>query len=343
MKNSTLNLFNTKIHPGERLNLALPFPELFSCTALHMPIKVVHGKEAGPCVLIFAAVRDDELNGMEIINRLLQLKQFGHLRGTLIAVPVINIPGLFNQSKTLALAYETNLDNCFPGKPDGSYGERIAHVLTQELFIKADYCIELQTGSLNHDLLPQIYCNFAKSGNKDLAQCFGVPVITNIGDSQNSLQQTFEQLNIPHIIYKAGEAMRFDELAIQLGLLGVQSVMRHLDMWDLDETEKTPLIIDSIYSQDQEWLRAHFSGVLHSDLRLGQRIKNKQVLGYISDPFSADTGEQIKSTQDGVVVGINRNPLIHEGQTIFKIASFLDNSRAEIALEVWNDVVGLET
>ncbi|MDI9819240.1 MULTISPECIES: succinylglutamate desuccinylase/aspartoacylase family protein [unclassified Legionella] len=336
MKNSNLTFFNTTIHPGEISNLALPLPEFYSCSSFQMPIKIIHGKQAGPCLLIFSAVKGDELNGLEIINRLLKLKAIRHLRGTLIAIPVLNVLGLINHPKTLT--YETSLERCFPGHQLGSYGERIAHLFTQEILPKVDHCIELQTGSLNHDILPQIYCNLENPDSRRLAQQFAAPVITHVSKNDNSLRQTIENLTIPLLVYQAGEAMRIDETAISLGLSGIQNVMYQLGM-----LKQAPFSDNkdykSIFSQDQDWLRAPHSGVLHSDIVLGQMIKKGQTLGLISDPFSADTIEPVKSPRDGIVVGINRHPLIHEGQTLFKIASFIDNDRAEIALEAWNEVL----
>ncbi|KTD14017.1 succinylglutamate desuccinylase/aspartoacylase family protein [Legionella israelensis] len=333
MKNTNLNICDVTIHPGETANLALPLPEFYSCTSFYMPIKVVHGKEAGPCLLIFSAVKGDELNGLAIINRLLESEQLRHIKGTLIAVPVLNIFGLVAPPKVLS--QETSLDLCFPGQEHGSYDERLAHVFTQEILCKANYCIELQTGSLNHDILPQVYCNFDNAEGKRLAQQFGAPVITNVSTDNNSLRKTTEQLNIPLLVYQAGEAMRFDESAIALGLSGIQNVMQSLDM--LEENENDSDSFTSIFSQDQDWIRAHRSGILLSDVELGQMIKKGQKIAHISDPFSADKAETVKSPQNGVVVGINRHPLIHEGQTIFKVASFIDNDRAETALEAWGD------
>lgn len=334
MKNSNLSICDVTIHPGEIANLALPLPEFYSCTSFYMPMNVVHGKEAGPCLLIFSAVKGDELNGLAIINRLLESEELRHIKGTLIAIPVLNVFGLLAPPRTLS--QESGLDLCFPGLENGSYDERLAYVFTQEVLCKADYCIELQTGSLNHDILPQIYCNFDNKEGKRLAQQFGAPVITNVSTDNNSLRKTSEQLNIPLLVYQAGEAMRFDESAIALGLSGIRQTMQSLGMLD-SEKDSDSAAFTPIFSQDEDWVRAHRSGILLSDVELGQMIKRGQKIARISDPFSADKAETVKSPQNGVVVGINRHPLIHEGQTIFKVASFIDNDRAESALEAWGD------
>lgn len=330
MKNSKLTICNAIIHPGERVNLALPLPDFYSCTSFYMPIKVIHGKEAGPCLLIFSAVKGDELNGLEIINRLLESDKLSHMRGTLIAVPVLNILGLIGPSRA---HNDLNLERCFPGIENGSYGERIAHIFTQEILSKSDFGIELQTGSMNHEILPQIYCDLNNVESKRLAQSFKAPVITNVS-MQNNLRKTTEQLGIPMLVYQAGEAMRFDESAINLGLAGIYNVMETLNMLDPTNLNENN-IFKPVFSQDQDWLRAHRSGVLLSTVELGEKIQRGQPIGVISDPFSADTAEMLKAEHEGIVVGINRNPLIYEGQTIFKVATFIDTNRAEIALEAW--------
>ncbi|WP_019216653.1 succinylglutamate desuccinylase/aspartoacylase family protein [Legionella tunisiensis] len=298
-----------------------------------MPIKIVHGKESGPCLLIFSAAKGDELNGLEMINRLLESDKLSQMRGTLIAVPVLNILGLIGPLKA---HNDTNLERCFPGIENGSYGERLAYIFTREILSKSDYCLELQTGSINHDILPQIYCDLHNAESKRLAQSFKAPVITNVSTQNNSLRKTTEQLGIPLLVYQAGEAMRFNESAISLGLAGICNVMETLNMLDLPE-QNTKNMFKPIFSQDQDWIRAHRSGVFLSTVELGQRIQKGQRIGVISDPFSADTAEIVKAEHEGVVVGINRHPLIYEGQTIFKVASFIDNNRAESALEAWGN------
>jgi predicted deacylase len=335
MKNSNLTICDVTIQPGEVANLALPLPEFYSCASFYMPIKIVHGKEAGPCLLIFSAVKGDQLNGLEIINRLLESPQLRHIRGTLIAVPVLNVFGLVAPSRTLSS--ESRFERCFPGSVDGSFGDRLAYLFTQEILCKANHCIELQTGSLNHDILPQVYCNLNDASAKKLAKSFAAPVITNVVTENHSLRQTAEQLNIPLLVYQAGEAMRFNEAAISLGLSGILNVMQTLEMIPKQEETSGDTPFKPIFSQDQDWIRAHSSGVLLSDVELGQMIKQGQCIGRIKDPFSADTAERITAPHDGVVVGINRHPLIHEGQTIINVASFIDNDRAESALEAWGD------
>ncbi len=332
MKNTPLSICNEFIQPGEKANLALQMPDLYSCSPLYMPIKVIHGKKSGPCLLVFSTIDGNEMNGLEIVNRLIKSLDSDAINGTIIAVPVMNIYGLTHFPKILPSS--NSLSDCFPGSADGDFGERIAHILTHELIKKADYCIELDTGALNHNILPQVYCNFNNRKTKELAKSFQAPVITNVSLEGNMFRQTTESLNIPLLVYQAGEAMRFDENAIALGVNGISNIMKTLDILPKEDPIEE---FDPVFSQDEDWISAHRGGILHVHIELGQKVKKGERLGTISDPFSADIGEHVCALQDGVVVGINTTPLIHEGLSIFKMASFIDYSRAEDAIESWEE------
>ncbi|MBL4819045.1 MAG: succinylglutamate desuccinylase/aspartoacylase family protein, partial [Deltaproteobacteria bacterium] len=271
-----------------------------------------------------------ELNGLEIANRIIKSVSASQIRGTIIAIPVLNVYGLTHYPATSPTG--SNLETCFPGNEKGSYGERIAHLVTQEILKKADYCIELETGGWNHNILPQVYCNFDNKRAKELAKVFKSPVVTNVSLEGNHLRQTTEELQVPLLVYEAGEAMRFDENAITLGVDSIKNVMRKIDMLsDEPVQEVTP-----IFSKEEGWIIAHKGGILHPSVSLGQTIEKGDIIGTISDPFGADIVEPIKSPKKGIVVGVNTAPLIHEGLEIFKIASFSDYDKAETTIEEWD-------
>lgn len=332
IRNSALNICKESIQLGEKANLALQMPDFYSCVPLYMPIKVIHSKNPGPCLLIIATLNGNEMNGLEIVNRLINSLEAHEIAGTILAVPVVNVYGLTHHPKSMPSGEK--LVDCFPGQWDGKYGERIAHVLTTELIQKADYCLEIDTGSLNHCILPQVYCHFKNKKAKELAKVFQVPVITNLSPKANKLHQTLENLNITHIIYQAGEAMRFDEHAIRVGIEGIKNIMRSIDILPKEQPIEH---IQPVFSQDEDWITAHKGGILHVKVELGQMIKKGEFLGFISDPFSSELAEAVRATQDGIIVGINTTPLIHEGLSIFKIASFVDYDKAGDAIESWEE------
>ena len=330
MRNKKIKICNTNVHPGETANLALPLPEQYSCAPLYMPIKVIHGEKAGPCLVIFSVLKGVELNGLEIANRIIKTMTPAKIAGTIIAIPVMNIYGLTHYPAMLPTGKD--LTNCFPGEEAGSYGERIAYLITEEIFKKADYCIELQTGGLNHNILPQVYCDFNNQQTKALAKVFKAPVVTNVSVEGNRLRQTTEELHLPLLVYQAGEAMRFDENAIELGVNGIKNIMRAIDMLEKEPIQE----VSPIFSKEEDWILAHKAGILHTTVTLGQTIEQGETIGTISDPFGSDIIESVRSPQKGVVVGINTSPLIYEGLQIFKIAAFLDYDKAETVIEAWD-------
>lgn len=331
LNSNNIQICNATIHAGEKATLALPLPEQYSCSPMYMPIKVINGKHPGECLVALSTLQGNEFIGLDIINQLYDAIDPSELHGSLILVPVLNVYGLTHYPKTSPSG--GLLTDCFPGNENGSYGERIAHIFTQEILTKANYCIEFQTGSLNHDTFPHVYCNFDDKLTVKLARAFQAPVILEVETSASQFRQTTESLNIPLLVYQAGEAMRLDPVAIQIGLTGIKNILAKVGLIEGGfEKNSTPVV-----SKDDDWLLAPSSGILHTEVSLGQHIKKGEKIGRLSDPFSNENSTVITSQLDGVVVGINRTPLIQEGLSIFKIASFIDNERAQSFLEEWGE------
>ena len=160
-------------------------------------------------------------------------------------------------------------------------GKELHICFTEEILKKADYCIELQTGALDHNILPQVYCNFDNLRTKQLAKVFQAPVITNVTLDGNKLRQTTEELHIPLLVYQAGEAMRFNEDAISVGVSGIVNVMKAIDILPKDPITE----INPVFSRDEDWIRAHRGGVFYSDVSLGQMLKKGDTIGKITDPL----------------------------------------------------------
>jgi predicted deacylase len=334
MKNAPMKICNETIHPGETLSLALPLPELFTCAPMYMPIKIVHGKTSGPTILVTAAMHGNEVNGTEIINRLLDLDFINKLKGTLIAIPVLNVYGLLNRSRTLPSGME--LDRYFPGSETGSHAARLAHIFCEQILKKADYCIDLQTAELNFTNLPQVFVNSDNGQAKELAQHFGVPVISEVVVAEGSLREVTSDLGIPLLVYEAGEAMRFDEDAIKVGVRGIVNVMRKIGMLS-EDTEQPPVSTKSFFTRDIQWIRAAASGVSHTAMKLGDHVKKNEVVSTIKDTFGARENLTVTAPEEGIIVGINNLPLVHEGERLFLLATLPQVEEAASHLEEWQE------
>ena len=328
----TLKICNETIHHGEKLSLALPLPEIFSCAPLYMPIKVYHSKKPGPCLLLTAAMYGNEINGTEIIHRLFESNAFKKISGTIIGVPALNVFGLINRSRFLPGGI--NLDRCFPGSKTGTHAARMANLFIEEIFAKADVCIDLQSGDNSFINLPQLYVNFKDEQAKSLAQAFNAPVISNAVCEKGMLKTVAFKKKKPFMVYQAGEAMRFDENAIKFAIKGITNVMRKLDMLPDNQTKSNKPTI-SQFSDSNTMMYAPSSGIVRSKLKLGQRVAQNELLCVIEDPFGVAESIKITAPGDAIVVGKNSLPLIHEGESLFQLAYFNKIEKAMDNLAQW--------
>ena len=333
-KNSAIKVGDTLVKPGERATVRLPVADLYTGTSLAMPVHVVCGRREGPVLFVSAAIHGDELNGVEIIRRLLKRKALSSLRGTLLAVPIVNVHGFLDQSRYLP--DRRDLNRSFPGSRKGSVAARMASTFMHEIVDKADFGIDLHTGAINRSNLPQIRGNLDDEATSQLAKAFGAPVIVNSNVRDGSLRQCAADKGMPMLIYEAGEALRFDELSIRAGLRGTISAMRHIGM--LPSVKRTrpvsPVVADST-----SWVRAPDSGIVIQKVGLGSRVAAGQTLAIIGDPVGDDE-VRVEAPFDGIIIGRSNLPLAHEGDALFNVAAFKSVSRAEDRVEEFAAVHG---
>ncbi len=328
-KNRAISIGDVEVRPGTRAAISLPVADLYTGTALSMPVQVVCGRREGPVLVLSAAIHGDELNGVEIVRRLLKRKILAEIRGTLIAVPIVNVHGFLDQSRYLP--DRRDLNRSFPGSSRGSIAARTANIFIQEIISKVDVGIDLHTGALNRSNFPQIRTNLGNETNRELAMAFGAPVVIDSNIRDGSLRDSASELGVPMLVYEAGEALRFDEVSIRGGISGVIRVMRHIGMLAASKKSKalTPVVAAST-----SWLRAPVSGVVSRKAELGERVLQEQVVAVISDPLG-DSEELVKAPFDGIVIGRSNLPLAHEGDALFNLAAFKSVSHAEDKVEAF--------
>jgi predicted deacylase len=314
---SDILIGNTTVKPGEQAIVDLPIADLYTHTQLTLPVHVVNGRKPGPTLALTAAIHGDELNGVDIIRRVIKHRDIKRLCGKLLAVPIVNVFGFINRSRYLP--DRRDLNRCFPGRKQGSVAGRLAHLVTSEIISKADFCIDLHTGAIDRPNLPQIRANLDNPRTLEIARAFETPVTIDANIVVGSMRAYAEQNNIPMLVYEAGEALRFDEFCIKAGFRGVMRVMRSLGMLPDAKRQRPPL--DTIISRGTTWVRAPASGIVHARCRLGQRITADQVLANIADPFGQNQTE-VRAPTAGILIGRSTLPLAHEGDALFHIATF---------------------
>lgn len=312
-KNS-IEIAGHTIKGGESRIIELPIADLYTHTPLTIPVKVVCGRRPGPNLFVSAAMHGDEINGVEIVRRLLASKNLAKLRGCLVAVPILNVHGFITHSRYLPDGRDLN--RCFPGNETGSLASRLAWMFTKEIVARCRYGIDLHTASGARFNLPQVRCNIRDEATIELAQSFGAPVVLNANIRDGSLRQEITEKERIMLLYEAGEALRFDEISIRMGVAGITSVMRKLGMLPGRPYKSR---FDQFTARSSTWVRAPQSGIFRVMASLGDWVRSGDLLGVVSDPMGENESE-IKSPCEGLVISLQKLPLANTGDALIHIA-----------------------
>lgn len=314
---SALVIGGEEILPGERRQLALTVAKLYDFTDMKIPVEVVRGTEAGPTLFVSAAIHGDEINGVDIVRRLLKHRALKTIAGTLIAIPIVNVFGFNDKSRYLP--DRRDLNRSFPGAEHGSLASQIAYMFRTEIAAQATHGIDLHTGAIHRRNLPQIRADLSFKANHELALAFGAPVVLDASPRDGSLREMVDEKKIPMLLYEAGTALRFDHRAALLGVEGILNVMRAIGM--LPKPKIKSSLARPYIAKSSHWVRAPISGIFITRKKLGERVVKGDKLGFITNPFG-DYEYAILSPHDGLIIGNSILPLANEGDGLYHIAAF---------------------
>ncbi len=315
LKRAAFQLGAHEIAPGARRTIDLPVSVLSDHTPVTMSVHVVHGRRPGPTLFVSAAVHGDEVIGVEIVRRLLRARSLNKLRGTLLAIPIVNAFGFMNHSRYLP--DRRDLNRSFPGSAQGSLTARLAHLFMREIVARSDVGIDLHSAAIHRTNLPQIRVSPSKPETMRLAEAFGAPFILTANTRDGSLRQAAHDKGVDILLYEAGESLRFEERPIRAGVAGILRVMRQLEMVpgkDVRKPKAPPIQSNSSY-----WLRAPVGGLLRTFKTIGEQAAKGDVLGAISDPFG-ESETEIVVEEPGLLIGRTNLPVVNEGDGLFHIA-----------------------
>lgn len=303
------------IEPGEHRLIDLPVSKLSNHIPVALAVHVLHGREPGPTLFVSAAVHGDEINGVEIIRRLLRVQELAQLRGTLLCLPVVNAYGFITRSRYLPDARDLN--RSFPGNATGPLASRLAHLLMKEVVSRSQFGVDLHTAAANRTNLPQIRSSLDDAQARELAIAFGAPVMLRSPERPGSLREAAAKHGVPVIVYEGGEGLRFDEFAIRVGVRGILGVMLAKDMISLPGD--THMADPPIEAHHSSWVRAPEGGVLLSYKTTGDTVEPDEIIGAIANPYE-EVETQIRAPKRGVIIGRTRLPVVNLGDALFHIA-----------------------
>lgn len=308
-----LTIGNRSFRRGERGYVDLPVGRLVSHAELDLRVHVIRGNKPGPVLFVTAGVHGDELNGIEIARRLVARRYRG-LKGDLLIVPVVNVAAFLLRSRYLP--DRRDLNRLFPGNADGSFGSRIARILIDEVVAKATHGVDLHTAAAGRINLPQTRLADRVEGSRQMAKYFGAPVMLKAGNREGSLRAACEKLNLPYVIFEAGEALRIELPAVTFGERGVRRIIRGLGMQRKKARDREH---PSAYCLGSGWTRASAGGLFRSFVPLGRAVEVGQLVGMIGDPFEKKETEVV-ADRAGIVIGRTAASLVDEGDALFHLA-----------------------
>lgn len=302
-----------KVLPGNNAQIQIPVGQLPSGTPIDIQTFVFRSKEPGPVMLVLGGVHGDEVNGVEIVRRTLSYGYFKNLiKGTVIAIPLLNIYGFINFSREVPDGKDIN--RSFPGTTSGSLAARVARVLTKKILPLVDFVVDFHTGGANRHNYPQIRYARLDPSSKLLAEAFSAPYTIASGLITNSLRKVaLDAFKIPVIIFEGGEATRFDGVSIENGLAGLKRLMAAKGMID-----ETPHANSTIHIAKTSWIRAPKAGIFLWSKKSGNKVKIGEPIGFINDPYGQKT-VTIISKRNGYIIGHNNAPVVNMGDALFNI------------------------
>jgi hypothetical protein len=309
-----------RVGAGQRTSVRIQVARLPAGGWLALPLHIVHGASAGPTLFLSGAIHGDEVDGVEIIRQVLGRLDADELAGTLLAAPVVNLPGLLVASRYLP--DRRDLNRSFPGSATGSLAARLAHLFITEVVDRCSHGIDYHCGSDDRENLPQVRADLDDDETRRLAHAFAAPITIHAPSPEGSLRRAAVERGTRVILYEGGEARRFTNAAVRAGVAGTLNVMGALGM--IEGAAAGPV---SPECRTRKWVRASRSGVCRLDVELGERVAEGQILGEVTNALGRETAP-VRSRADGVVIGRRINPIVFQGDALVHIAVVSGNGPA---------------
>ncbi|WP_339671210.1 succinylglutamate desuccinylase/aspartoacylase family protein [Dasania marina] len=326
-----LVILDTEIPLATATRLAWTPDQSFKGIAVPTPVLVVHGAKPGPVVCLTAAIHGDELNGIEIVRRVLYNLKPEKLTGTVIGVPIVNLQGFHRNSRYLA--DRRDLNRYFPGNPAGSSASRLAHSFFNEVIAHCDALVDLHTGSFYRTNLPQLRANTKNPEVLALAKQFGATVIVHGKGAPGTLRWAAVKAGIPAVTLEAGESMRLQVAAVEHGVKGIETLLEQKNMLHSLKFWKTT---EAIYKQTL-WVRADQGGILFSRVSEGAQVKPGDILGVVTDPIT-NVSSEIIAPFKGRVIGMALNQVVMPGFATFHLGIEAANMIQPQEIDEYNGV-----
>jgi predicted deacylase len=319
-----IEILGTRAEPGSRVDARWQVGESFDGSVVQTPVVLVHGLEPGPRLCLTAGVHGDELNGVEVVRRVVNDTDPKILKGTLIAVPIVNLMGFARGSRYLP--DRRDLNRFFPGFAQGSAASRMAFSLFREVIVHCDGLVDLHTGSFDRSNLPQVRGDLRNDSVVSFTRGFGATPVLHSPGSRGMLRLAATDHDIPAVTFEVGAPYRLEPDKIDAGVQAVKTLMHQMGMTPHFRLWSEPQA--TFY--ESKWVRVNDGGMLFSNVELGDRVREGQRLGKVIDPIRNREFE-ITAPFAGRVIGMALNQVVLPGFAAYHLG--VETTEAEAAAE----------
>ena len=307
-----IQLLKARIPPGTYQRLSWSATQLFEGVPVSTPVLVVNGRSPGPTLCLTAAVHGDELNGIEVVRRVMHNIDPAKLSGAVIGVPIVNLQGFRRGSRYLP--DRRDLNRYFPGNPRGSAASRIAHSFFTNIVMHCDALVDLHTGSFERTNLPQLRADLTHPDIRTLTKGFGATVILHSPPADGTLRSAATLAGIPAVTLEAGGPTELELKEVKHGVKGIETLLNTLGM-----VKKMRLWgeAEPVYYRST-WVRADRGGILLAEVALGATVKQGDLLGTITDPMN-NASTSLHAPYSGRIIGMARNQIVMPGFAAFHV------------------------
>jgi predicted deacylase len=307
-----LIFLDAEIAPGATERLSWSATELFEGVPVSTPVLVVNGRLAGPTLCLTAAVHGDELNGIEMVRRVMHDINARRLSGAVVGVPIVNLQGFRRASRYLP--DRRDLNRYFPGNPRGSAAARIAYSFFTDVVLHCDALVDLHTGSFERSNLPQLRADLRNPDIITLTEGFGSTVILHSTPAEGTLRHAATAAGVPAVTLEAGGPSQLELEEVKHGVKGIETLLNTLGMVRRMRLWGEP---EPVYYRST-WVRANRGGILLADVSLGSTVRQGDLLGTITDPMT-NASTEIYSPYSGRIIGMARNQVVMPGFAAFHV------------------------
>jgi predicted deacylase len=281
---------------------------------VRIPVTVVNGAEPGPTGVLTAAAHGDELNGVEVVRTVAHEWSHADLHGTLVCLPVLNVPGFLAQQRYLPI-YDRDLNRSFPGSETGTSARRMASRIFANFISQGDFALDFHTSTRGRTNMLHVRADTESEGVERVAKSFGSNVVIDGAGPEGSLRREASERGTATVTIEMGEAHRFQRDLIDRALLGVESVLAEFGMRRTDAVRWPGwrTVIDG--GAEKTWLRADAGGLVDMHYDGGDLLREEESVCTITDPFKTES-ESVIAPFTGLVVGVLENPLVYPGNPV---------------------------